>query len=113
MRTAFLALSLTGLLLPSLSSRAQATLQQQAMVLKRVIETNHVRPRPVDDAFSNDLFHRFLEALDHRRLYLTATDFAFLEKYRPTLDDELNGNGTRRAKPSWTCICPIPNRGAE
>ncbi len=68
-----------------------AQIQPKAITLKRFIEKCHYAPRPVDDSFSKDLYHKMLEELDPYRIYLDATQLKKLEPFQTTLDDELNG----------------------
>jgi carboxyl-terminal processing protease len=75
------------------SSYAQTGLQSQAIVLKRMIEINHITPRPVDDQFSADFLDQFISNLDPGKLYFTQTDVDGFNKYRATLDDELQNKG--------------------
>ena len=70
---------------------AQPTLQQKAIVLKRMIELNHISPRPVNDEFSGGLFESFLKELDEEKLFFTKTDINNLSKYKHSIDDELQG----------------------
>jgi carboxyl-terminal processing protease len=65
--------------------------QQQAIILKRLIEKNHFSPRAVDDSLSSDIFSSFIESLDPRGEYFTADDYSKLNAYRYKLDDELRG----------------------
>jgi carboxyl-terminal processing protease len=70
----------------------QPPLQRQAIILKRVIEKNHYNPRPVNDAFSTELFDRVIKRLDEYKLYLTQQDISSLSAaYRTQLDEELEG----------------------
>ena len=62
--------------------------QQQAIVLKRMIELNHFSPKRVDDSLSSEIFLKFIDGLDPRRQYFTADDFKQLSAYRYKLDDE-------------------------
>jgi carboxyl-terminal processing protease len=67
--------------------------QQQAIVLKRMIERNHYSPRPVDDSLSSETFLKFIDELDPRRQFFIADDYKKLSTFRYKLDDELNGKG--------------------
>ncbi|KAF1708116.1 tail-specific protease [Pseudoxanthomonas kalamensis DSM 18571] len=49
------------------------------------------RPRPLDDTLSQDVFKRYLEALDGNKMYFTAADIARFEPYRTRLDDAIRG----------------------
>ncbi len=45
------------------------------------------RPRPADQALSEDIFRRFLEALDGNKQFFTAADIARFEPYRGTMGE--------------------------
>ncbi|MBO9716487.1 MAG: carboxy terminal-processing peptidase [Pseudoxanthomonas sp.] len=45
------------------------------------------RPRPADQALSEDIFRRFLEALDGNKQFFTAADVARFEPYRDRMGD--------------------------
>ncbi|HRF83576.1 MAG: carboxy terminal-processing peptidase [Xanthomonadales bacterium] len=53
------------------------------------------RPRPADDALSEDIFRRYLESLDRNRQFFTAADIARFEPYRHQL-----GAAVRQGDPS-------------
>jgi carboxyl-terminal processing protease len=65
--------------------------QEQAIILKRMIERNHFSPRVVSDSFSADVFNKTIEGLDPLHLIFTAEEYAKLAAFRYQLDDELNG----------------------
>lgn len=73
----------------------QSSLQQKAVVLKRMIELNHLAPKPVDDSFSADMFKMIINRADRRRLLFTDAEFKSLQAYNNKLDEELN-------KKEWT-----------
>lgn len=66
-------------------------LQQKAIILKRVIERNHVSPRCVDDSFSVTMLKSILRMTDRRRLFFTDAEYKVLSAFQAKLDDELNG----------------------
>lgn len=68
-------------------------LQAKAIVVKRMIELNHISPRPVDDSFSVSLFRSLLKTADRRRLFFTEPEYKSLAAFSIKLDDELKGNG--------------------
>ncbi|MEL1265498.1 carboxy terminal-processing peptidase [Pseudoxanthomonas putridarboris] len=47
------------------------------------------RPRPLDDALSQDVFKRYLEALDGSKQFFTAADVERFAPYRTRLDDAI------------------------
>jgi carboxyl-terminal processing protease len=49
------------------------------------------RPRALDDALSQDVFKRYLEALDPGKLFFTAQDIATFQPYATKLDDAIKG----------------------
>ena len=75
-----------------MNSYAQlAPLQTKAIIVKRMIELNHLSPRPVDDSFSIAMFRSLLKIADRRRLLFTEAEYKNLLSYSTNLDDELNG----------------------
>ncbi|MCU0353794.1 MAG: carboxy terminal-processing peptidase, partial [Cytophagales bacterium] len=67
--------------------------QEQAIALRKLLETKHYSPQAVDDRFSAQLLARFLKTLDPSGLYFTAADGKQLTAFQTQLDDELRGNG--------------------
>ena len=68
----------------------QYHVQQKAMVVKWMIELNHLSPRAVEDSFSNRLFTSIINRADERRLFFTDAEFKSLQAFSLKLDDELN-----------------------
>ena len=67
-------------------------------LITRLLATSHYARRPLDDALSNELFDRYLEALDGTRSYFSAADVAQLRgQFGVTLDDALARNDVRPA----------------
>lgn len=60
------------------------------------------RPRPLDDALSQEVFKRYLEALDGSKLFFTAQDVAKFAPYQATLDDAIKGAGLEPAQAMFT-----------
>ena len=89
-----LSLFITVIALPALlTAQTSETIRKQVLTLNRTIQLNHYNPRPVDDAFSAQLYDRFMALIDEHQEYFTSSDLKTLSAYRLTLDDELNGNG--------------------
>ena len=65
--------------------------QSKAIIVKRMIELNHLSPRPVDDSFSVAMFRSLLKIADRRRLLFTEAEYKSLLIYSTGLDDELQG----------------------
>ena len=73
------------------TARSQyAPVQQKALLVKRMIELNHLSPRAVDDSFSHRLFTSVINRADERRLLFTDSEFKQLQLFNIRLDDELN-----------------------
>ncbi len=68
-----------------------STVQQKAIVVKRMVERNHYAPRAVNDSFSQAVFKMVLNSADPRRLLFTGADYQQLLGYSTKLDDELQG----------------------
>lgn len=60
-----------------------------AFMITRMAEKFHFQPRPLNDAFSSDIFDQLLKQLDEDKIFFTAEDIATLTKFRYTIDDEI------------------------
>ena len=58
-------------------------------LVSEVVERQHYRQAPLDDAMSSLIYERYLEALDGSRSYLLASDIAEFEPVRYQLDDAI------------------------
>jgi carboxyl-terminal processing protease len=74
-------------------SQAVRDYRQEAQLLKRSIEANHVQAKLLNDEFSESVFTNFINTLDPEQLYFTASEIKSLEKYATKIDDELKQNG--------------------
>jgi carboxyl-terminal processing protease len=91
MKRGFIVLTLC-LVFQCIETRAQLpALQSKAIIVKRMIELNHLSPRPVDDSFSIAMFRSLLKIADRRRLLFTEPEYKSLLSYSTNLDDELQG----------------------
>ena len=84
------------LLLPFVTAAQSKTTDpfyQKALVLKRFFDKNHYQPLKWDDSASAMLYDHWLNDLDNERLFFTQKDINIFEKYRTTLDDEMEGKG--------------------
>ncbi|RYY67216.1 MAG: hypothetical protein EOO12_01795 [Chitinophagaceae bacterium] len=78
-----------GLLSQSQSSPAQ----QQAILLRRIIERNHYSPRPVNDSFAAQVYQKVVRRLDDDGFLFTQPELDILAAQRFRIDEELLGNG--------------------
>ncbi len=58
-------------------------------LVSEVVERQHYRQAPLDDAMSSQIYERYLEALDGGKSYLLASDIAEFEPLRYQLDDAI------------------------
>ena len=89
----------------SISTLAQqpASVQNEALQLKKLILQHHFDPKPVDDLFSAKVFDHVLNALDPEKLYFTQQDIAALSAFKDKIDDDLRGT-------SWNFLPAITER---
>ena len=65
-----------------------------ARVLRNVgilLEEGHYSPKKIDDAFSKDVFKKFIEELDGEKNVLLQSDIEKLRKFESRIDDEIHG----------------------
>ena len=89
----------------SISTLAQqpASVQNEALQLKKLILQHHFDPKPVDDLFSAKVFDHVLNALDPEKLYFTQQDITALSSFKDKIDDDLTGT-------SWNFLPAITER---
>ncbi len=69
-------------------------LTQRERLLKSVgsiLEELHYSPKNINDAFSKQVFKKFIDELDGDKTHFLAADIATLKKYETTIDDEIHG----------------------
>ncbi|MGZ3764212.1 MAG: S41 family peptidase [Mucilaginibacter sp.] len=66
----------------------------EAFVLTRMVNKFHVEPRPVNDAFSSDVFKGMLGKADDDRMLFLKIDISRLAVYDKTLDNEIKRRKT-------------------
>ncbi|MCB0402391.1 MAG: carboxy terminal-processing peptidase [Flavobacteriales bacterium] len=69
---------------------AEGDLCKKSRSIVELIREKHIAPREVNDDFSSDLFHHFLENIDPYRIYFTKQDIEKLSRHEFSIDDELN-----------------------
>ncbi|WP_207493409.1 carboxy terminal-processing peptidase [Aridibaculum aurantiacum] len=73
------------------NGKSLTTQQKILTTLGSIIEQNHYSPKPINDAFSKEVFKRFLQSLDPDKNILLQSDIQALRKYETTIDDEIHG----------------------
>jgi carboxyl-terminal processing protease len=56
-----------------------------------ILEDAHFSPKKIDDAFSRDIFKKYLKALDEDKNMFLQSDIRELRKYETRIDDEMHG----------------------
>lgn len=69
------------------------TTQQKILTtLGTIIEQNHYKPKPINDNFSEQIFKKFLAAVDPDKNIFLQSDINSLKKYQNSIDDEIHGS---------------------
>ena len=98
-----------GEALPSAPTGDQATTSR--LVYGLLSDSRYAyRPRALDDALSQDILKRYLEALDPGKVFLTAQDVAGFSKYATTLDDAIKSG---QVDPAWAMFAVYRMRVGE
>src|SRR5688572_6757751 len=97
LKTLFLTVTISTL------AQQPPSVKNEALQLKKLIFQHHFDPKPVNDAFSAEVFDHLLEALDPERLYFTQQDIAVLSVFKNKIDDDLTGS-------TWNFLPAITNR---
>lgn len=77
-----------------LSLLAQMPLAQKTAAVVRVIQKNHIAPRPLDDQFSAVVFDEVVRRADPREIIFCAEDLQALQPFRLQIDDEIRQQKT-------------------
>ncbi|PML77221.1 carboxy terminal-processing peptidase [Enterovibrio norvegicus] len=81
--------------LPTLVSEPQHKTASKRIT--RRFEKSHYKQFQLNDAFSAEVFDRYLETLDFNRLFLTQEEVDMLSKWRSEFDDQLRSGETTAA----------------
>lgn len=75
--------------------------QQQLLVgLGMIIEQRHYSPKKIDDAFSKEIFDKFLSTLDAEKNIFLQSDIQNLSVYKTKIDDEIHGRAAMAFYPA-------------
>lgn len=92
----FLLVALTGGLLFALNSSGLMNpgdkYQKIFQEVTEILEDAHFSPRKIDDAFSKEIFSKYLTALDEDKNIFLQSDVKELRKFELRIDDELHGS---------------------
>jgi carboxyl-terminal processing protease len=83
-----------GILIPSETSMQEdirpTIAQYKAEELStRILSSYHYRKLPLNDSLSSAIFDKYIDVIDHGRLYYLASDISEFEQYRNSFDDFL------------------------
>ncbi len=73
------------------NGKSVSTQERILSSLLSIIKQNHYDPKIVDDAFSKEVFQRYIKSVDPDKNIFLQSDVKGLSKFETTLDDELNG----------------------
>ncbi len=70
----------------------------------QLLTEEHYSPKPFDDAFSKQIFKKYLEELDGEKTLFLQSDIDALKKYETTIDDEIKGTSEIEFTPAVDSI---------
>ncbi len=73
------------------NSTSLSTQQKILTTLGTIIEQNHYKPKTINDNFSEQIFKKFLAAVDPEKNIFLQSDINSLKKYQNSIDDEIHG----------------------
>jgi carboxyl-terminal processing protease len=59
--------------------------------VRDILREAHYTPKKFDDAFSKEVFTKYLESIDPEKYFLLQQDIKLLKKFETKIDDEING----------------------
>ena len=65
--------------------------QKLLTTIGNLLEEQHYSPKTINDAFSKQVFKKYLEELDADKTLFLQSDINSLKKYETTIDDEIHG----------------------
>ena len=73
----------------NVSAQQLSKAANDAFIITRMIEKFHFQPKPVNDTFSLNVYHQFIQQLDEDKLFFTTEDIKLLSNYQYKLDEEI------------------------
>jgi carboxyl-terminal processing protease len=69
------------------------TLRQRLVAaIGSLMEQEHYSPKPINDAFSKEVYKKYLNDLDGEKILFLQSDIKEFKKYETTIDDEIHGS---------------------
>ncbi len=69
-----------------------------------ILEQHHYSPKNINDAFSKQVFKKYLQDLDGDKTLFLQSDINSLKKYELSIDDEVHGSGPIEFAPAVSAI---------
>lgn len=74
------------------NANEMVTLQQRLLnAVGALLEQEHFSPKAINDDFSKNIFHKYLDQLDGDKTLFLQSDIESLKKYETSIDDEIHG----------------------
>lgn len=82
------------------------TTQKQKLLaaIGQLLEEQHYSPKPLNDAFSKEVFKKYLDELDGDKSLFLKSDIESLRKYETTIDDEIKATKELQFTPAVSAI---------
>lgn len=74
------------------NSQSEPPFCEQMAALKSLVESQHFKPKPLDDALSSGVYKLFVKRLDEDKILFTDADIAVFKKDSLLIDDYLRDN---------------------
>lgn len=69
------------------------TLRQRLVAaIGSLLEQEHYSPKPINDAFSKEVYNKYLNDLDGEKILFLQSDIKEFKKFETTIDDEIHGS---------------------
>ncbi len=69
------------------------TLRQRLIAaIGSLLEQEHYSPKPINDAFSKEVYKKYLNDLDGEKILFLQSDISGFKKFETTIDDEIHGS---------------------
>lgn len=69
-----------------------------------ILEEQHYSPKNINDAFSKQVFKKFIDELDGDKSHFLQSDITALKKFETSIDDEIHGNAPIEFVPAVSAL---------
>ena len=90
----------------SINPNPVPTTQKQKLLVAigQLLEEQHYSPKPLNDAFSKEIFKKYLDELDGDKSLFLKSDIESFKKYELTIDDEIKGTNELQFTPAVSAV---------